>query len=138
MINDPVFGKMKYDWEWEKEEGISMFGKTYNLNVIAQSKSDEDTAISEVQQKAYKFFKENFSSLEESALNILLNYCQNELEIPDCSQKVFFENSLPISLFFAITGEWGILFDSKFDEENGIALMFSNGKFLAGPQDILI
>jgi hypothetical protein len=37
-----------------------------------------------------------------------------------------------------VTGEWGILLESEYDTEDGIALMYSDEQWVAGPQEILI
>jgi len=137
-INDPIFGNMEYDCEWEKKEQISLWNKIYNVQIIVQSEDDADDSISKVQRDAYIFFKEKFSEMAEHGLSELVSYCKTILEFKSCSEKTFFESSTPIAIFFAINGDWGILFDSRFDEENGIALMFSGDHWKVGPQDILI
>ncbi len=137
-INDPVFGVMSYDYQWEKFEDLSLWGKPYHIQIIAQSSSDDETEISEIQRTAYLQFKERFASLAESGLQKLLAYCRDTLEIADCNVETFWKNSQPSSVFFAVTGEWGILFESEFDSEDGIALMFSSEQWVVGPQEILI
>ena len=138
MINDSVFGKMNYDFDWTKDEEINLWGKAYTLGIIVQSEDGENIPISKLQQDAYSFFKSNFSLLEEKAMSALLNYCRGILDIDDCSRDYFLAHSKPTAIFFSLNGDWGILFDSDFDEENGITVMFSNGEFMVGPQDILI
>lgn len=137
-IQDSVFGTMNYDYQWEKFEELSLWGKQYNIQIIAQSLSDDETEISEIQRTAYLQFKKMFSSLAESGLQKLLNYCRNYLEVSNCDVEMFWKNNQPSAVFFSITGEWGILFESEFDPENGIALMFSKNHWIAGPQEILI
>lgn len=137
-IQDSVFGAMSYDYQWEKFEDLSLWGKPYHIQIIAQSSSDDETEISEIQRAAYLQFKERFASLADSGLQELLAYCRSTLEIADCDVETFWKNNQPSSVFFAVTGEWGILFESEFDSEDGIALMFSEGQWVVGPQEILI
>ena len=137
-IQDSVFGAMSYDYQWEKSEDLSLWGEQYHIQIIAQSSSDDETEISQIQRDSYLQFKERFASLADSGLQELIAYCRNTLEIANCDIETFRKNNKPSSVFFAVTGEWGILFESEFDPEDGIALMFSEERWVVGPQDILI
>ena len=36
VINDPVFGKMTYQYRWYKTEDIVLFGKHWDITIAAQ------------------------------------------------------------------------------------------------------
>lgn len=137
-IHDSIFGEMIYNHQWEKEDDVTLWGKPFHVQIIVQSDDDDTPDILDAQKESYCFFKENFAQLENIGRDTLLNYINNVLEISNCDENNFLENNTPTAIFFAVTGEWGILFESGYDPEDGIALMFSNDQWLAGPQEILI
>ena len=137
-INDLIFGKMTYDYQWEKDDDVILWGKSFRVQIIVQSEDDDNPDILDIQKKAYCFFKENIAQLEDMGCETLLDYINNVLEISDCGKNNFLENNTPTAIFFAVTGEWGILWESEYDSENGIALVYSDDQWTAGPQEILI
>ena len=137
-MKDPVFGEMEYDFQWQKDETIELWGKSYSVQIVAQSEDDDDTEISQVQRDAYVFFKSNFASLAESGMESILNYCVEDLGLSNCTRADFLANSKPTTVFFALSGAWGILFDTTYSQEDGIALMYSDGQWVVDTQDILI
>ena len=137
-INDSIFGEMTYDYQWEKEDDVILWEKTFHVQIIVQSEDDNAPDISDIQRDAYCFFKKNIAQLENMGCETLLDYINNVLEISDCRENNFLENNTPTAIFFSVTGEWGILFESEYDSEDGIALMYSDEQWVAGPQEILI
>ena len=139
QINDPSFGIMEYDFQWEKQDKFIFGNKEYLVSIVAQSRTDDEKEISQIQRDAYNFYKTHFESMESSCLDCLVTYCREVLEISDCpDSKGITEYITPTTLFFALGGKWGILFESDYDPEDGIAAMYSNGEWEAGKQDILI
>ena len=137
-INDLIFGEMTYDYQWEKEDDVILWGKSFHVQIIVQSDDDDNPSILDIQKKAYCFFKENIVRLEKTGCDALLDYINNILGFSDCDANNFLDNNTPTAIFFSITGEWGILFESDYDSGNGIALMYSGEQWIVGPQDILI
>lgn len=137
-INDLIFGEMTYDYQWEKEDDVILWGKSFHVQIIVQSEDDNTPDILDIQRDAYCFFKKNITQLENMGCATLLDYVNNVLEISECGENNFLEYNIPTAIFFSVTGEWGILFESEYDSEDGIALMFSDGQWVAGPQEILI
>ena len=108
-MKDPVFGKMEYDFQWQKDETIELWGKSYSVQIVAQSEDDDDTEISQVQRDAYVFFKSNFASLAESGMESILNYCVEDLGISNCTKVDFLANSKPTTIFFALSAAFRAL-----------------------------
>ncbi len=136
-IHDPAFGDMSYDFLWEKEECLTLWGKEYTLRVEASAKSEDDPELSASQQQAYLKSKELLAAEQSSCLAALCAYCEAALGI-SCTAQDFLRHNHPTTLFFSLCGRWGLLFDSAYDEEDGIALMHADGRWSVGPQDILI
>ena len=42
------------------------------------------------------------------------------------------------SIYFARDGSWGMLFESKYDVENGLAILFNNDSMIVNSQDVLL
>ena len=42
------------------------------------------------------------------------------------------------SIYFARDGSWGMLFESKYDVENGLAIFFNNDSMIVNSQDMLL
>lgn len=137
-IDDPVFGKMEYDYEWVRPISVVLWGNAYEVSLTVQSLTNEDKSISKVQQNAYLEYSQIMDIHASTVMSLLLDYCSSVLEVPPLSSEQFLAKSKPTTIFFALDGSWGILFDSAFDEENGIAAKFYDGKWEIGPQDILI
>ena len=57
-IKDDIFGKMEYDCSWVKKEQISLFGKSYEVRIVAKAYTGQE--ISDVQRASYVCYKNNF------------------------------------------------------------------------------
>ena len=45
---------------------------------------------------------------------------------------------MPKTIIFERDDSWGILFNTDYDIENGVALFIINKKILVGPQDLFL
>ena len=52
VINDPVFGKMTYQYRWYKTEDIVLFGKHWDITIAAQAYTGQ--SILQIQRENYK------------------------------------------------------------------------------------
>ena len=75
--NDTVFGEMTYKHRWYKEQEISIFGKIWNITVVAKAYSGK--TITNKQQDSYTKFIENEGKYTETIENELKNYVNNNL-----------------------------------------------------------
>lgn len=137
-INDEVFGQMTYDYQWERVVEESLWGRSYELSLSVESETDDDDAVSPVQRKAYKDFSDQHAALEPEILKMLVHYCQDELGVSDCTEDEFLSHNTPKSIFFPLSGEWVIMFDSDYDEEEGLAAVVRDGQIEVGSQDIIL
>lgn len=51
-INDPIFGKLEYDYIWSKDATINFFGKEVEVSLIIEGV--EDGEFEDDQYKAYQ------------------------------------------------------------------------------------
>lgn len=138
IVNDEVFGRMTYDYQWERQTEETLWGCPYTLLLTVESETDDDESISESQRDAYKAFSTQHAVFEAEMLKCLVQYCRTELGVPDCTKKEFLSHNTPTSVFFPLTGEWAVLFDSEYDEEEGLAAVVRNGRVEVGSQDIVL
>ena len=137
-INDDVFGQLTYDFQWERPEVVTVFGRPYKLLLTIESESDNDESVSKVQQDAYKNFSPQHTALEHEMLQSLIQYCQSELGVSHCDESGFAAHNTPTSIFFPLSGGWAIMFDSDYDEESGLAVVVRGDQIEVGSQDIIL
>lgn len=131
-IKDIVFGEMIYKHSWTKKDSFIFLGKTYTVNITVQAyKGDK---ILESQQENFKKFKDFLSEHSNNIEQKLKEYLKNMLKV---------EGSLadllePKSIIFERDNSWGILFETEYDVENGIALFIKNNAIKVGTQDEFI
>lgn len=131
-IKDIVFGEMIYKHSWTKKDSFIFLGKTYTVNITAQAyKGDK---ILESQQENFKKFKDFLNEHSHNIEQKLKEYLKNMLKV---------EGSLtdllePKTIIFERDNSWGILFDTEYDVENGIALFIKNDEIKVGTQDEFI
>lgn len=137
-INDNMCGLLSYNYQWEREIEVSLWGKMYRLKLAIESETDEDESVSEIQRKAYQSFQAQHASLEDEILNRLVSYCKDDLGIADCTKEMFLVHNRPTSIFLPLSGEWVVMFDSDYAEEEGLAAVVREGKIDVGTQDIIL
>lgn len=131
-IKDIVFGEMIYKYSWTKKDSFIFLGKTYTVNITAQAyKGDK---ILESQQENFKKFKDFLNEHSNNIEQKLKEYLKNMLKV---------EGSLtdllePKTIIFERDNSWGILFETEYDIENGIALFIKNDEIKVGTQDEFI
>lgn len=137
-IKDNVFGQLTYNYQWERPIEVCLWGHTHELVLAIESESDEDEAVSDAQRTAYQDFQQRLPLLETAVLERLVRYCQEYLGLANCSAETFQACNRPTSIFFPLSGEWAIMFDSDFDEEAGLTAVVRGGQIEVGSQDIIL
>lgn len=120
-IVDSVFGELEYKHSWIKTESLSWGGRLLSITIIASTYSNEE--ISEQQRASYQAYKEKVDTIisdskKELSNFIKVNYGLNALSLDEMSSGI-----TPRSVVFEQDGTWAILFDSSWDDDNGIALV---------------
>ncbi len=131
-INDEAFGKMKYKHSWKKKESLLFLDKAYPVNIIAQAYSGDD--IEKVQRERYLDYKNYLEEHKEEILSKLKEFCQSEYSASEPLDQCL----TPTSVVFERDGSWGILFDTPYDEEHGVAMFVVNGAIKVGTQDLFL
>lgn len=131
-INDSVFGEISYKHSWFKEDEVVFFGKLQKVKIKIKAFKGEE--ILQSQRDNYKIFKwfiqQNLSGIYKN----LQEYCEKFYET---NEKI--EQILELtSIYFARDGSWGMLFESKYDVENGLAILFNNDSMIVNSQDVLL
>jgi hypothetical protein len=131
-INDSVFGEIAYKHSWFKEDEVIFFGKLQKVKIKIKAFKDEE--ILQSQRDNYKIFKwfiqQNLSEIYKN----LQEYCEKFYET---NEKI--EQILELtSIYFARDNLWGMLFESKYDAENGLAIFFNNDSMIVNSQDMLL
>lgn len=142
--NDIAFGEMTYQHRWIKKGKLSVFGKEWNINVVARANLGEK--ITKEQQDNYKNFLQNndhYIQIIESELikyvneNIdeLSEYWSNARQIEN--KENLSEIVTPKTLLFKRDGSTVLLLDCVWDEENGIGIQVIP-KIMIGVQDLFL
>ena len=128
---DKVFGQMEHKYNFYKYENIKLFGKEFKVKIVVESYDD---AISDTQRINYQNYLHYITSNEDKIVDLIKRYF---LEV--YGQEIDVQTDLvPTTIYFSEDGSWGILFDTKIDEENGFAFFVQNGTINVGLQDIFL
>ena len=116
---------------------INIWGREFNLNAVLQHFPNED--ITKQQEETF----EEFSRSEENILKSLPEVEKYVLRNGLKADKVdnIFKYVMPKSILIPRNKKnvAAIMCDFKFDDENGIAVVFEKGKFKKiGQQDIIL
>lgn len=148
-IVDFVFGEMEYDHSWVKKENVSLFGKNYDIRIVAEAYTGQD--ILDIQREAYERYKKEYLDYIARIPEILLNYYINNYESisseVDIPEKINLENinkDIIVKLirvktvYFDRTGQYGWLCDCAWDDEHGISIILSEEELFIAEQDYLL
>lgn len=131
-INDIVFGEMIYKHSWTKKDSFIFLDKAYVVNITAQAYKGDN--ILESQQENFRNFKDfinnNSKNIEQNLKDYLKNMFNIEGSLTDLIE--------PKTIIFERDNSWGILFETDYDIENGIALFIQNDEIKVCPQDEFI
>lgn len=129
---DKVFGEMEYKHSWTKKDSFLFLNKAYAVNITAQAyKGDE---ILELQRSNYVNYKIYLEEHKKEIKEKLIEYCKSTYN----TDALLEECLTPKTIIFERDGSWGILFDTDFDVENGVALFVINNKIEVGIQDLFL
>ena len=144
VCNNEVFGLMRYEYRWYKNDKINIFGKEWDINIIAAAFCNEK--ISKEQEESYSKFKENEKKCIETIENKLKEYINENLENLATywigARKIINATDLnkiiePKSILFQQDGTTLFLAECEWDIENGIAVKLYP-EIEVGPQDIFL
>jgi len=129
IMDDKVFGNVEYNYSWIKKETVNFYDNNYEVTIIIKAYKDED--ILDIQRNTYRNYLNTLESKKNVINDILADYCKNEF-----NQNISINKCLePKSILFERNGSWGILFDSEFAIEEGVALYFQDNEISIGIQD---
>ena len=153
-INDKVFGKLEYNYDWTGYKNIKFCGKDVEIAIIISG--EEDGKFDEGQYAAYKSLIENWEVIQETIIKSLLEYYKkrrrelgydneyNEsyplLETSDqLLEKIMLVGVIvPNPELFEFL-DTGIMFDCAWDSENGVGVRLIKGEVVkVGFQDIVM
>lgn len=148
-INDFVFGEMEYDHSWVKEENVSLFGKNYDIRIVAEAYAGQD--ILDIQRKSYERYKEGYPEYLTKIPDVLLNYyienyerISEEVEIPEkinlknINKEIIVKLIRVKTVYFDREGQYGWLCDCAWDMEHGISIILSEEEPFVAEQDYLL
>ncbi|WP_137790926.1 DUF2004 domain-containing protein [Bacillus sp. E(2018)] len=154
IINDEVFGELKYNYGWSRYINIEFCGKEAEIALMV--KGEEDGKFDQEQYIAYKSLVQNWGKLQLSFLQSILDYYKQERQELGYDIEVN-ENYPPIETtnqmeeMITLVGivvpygdiyeerDIGVTFDCTWDTENGLGLRLLNEKVTkVGYQDVAI
>lgn len=149
IINDEVFGEMKYDYSWEKYEVRNILGEEISVRVVARAYEGQE--ILEIQRNSYIKYVNNEKLYMKQIPQILLDYYKDEYDnfVEFCDmpvqydiQNISTDSILDLiavnTIFFDREGNFGYLCECGWDDDNGIAIILSDDKPRIGEEDELI
>jgi len=129
---DEIFGQLEHKYNLYKYEIINLFGKDYQVKIVVEN--DGTNTILEVQQNNYKEYLKYINENQEKIIDLIKQYFLDVY-----NENIDMQRDIkPISIYFAREGDWGILFDTNIDEENGFAIFVKDSKLSIGTQDTFI
>jgi len=131
MIDD-IFGQLEHKYNFYKHENINLFGKDYKVKIVVEN--DETDTILDIQRKNYKEYIKYINDNQKKIIHLIRQYFLDVYGQNIDIQK----DIIPTTIYFSRDGSWGILFDTKLDEENGFAFFVQDNKLSIGTQDMFI
>ena len=153
-INDPVFGKLEYDYMWSRDTPIIFFGN--EVEIVLMVKGDESGLFDEEQYVAYNSLIQNWERLQQVFLQSILDYYTQErhdlgYNIESNKNYPLVETTDQILEMISLDGivvpygdifegrDIGITFNCTWDVENGFGLRLLNEHVTeVGYQDVAI
>ncbi|WP_144697447.1 DUF2004 domain-containing protein [Fictibacillus phosphorivorans] len=154
IINDEVFGELKYNYGWLRYTSIEFCGKEAEIALMV--KGEEDGKFDQEQYIAYKSLLQNWGKLQQNFLQSILDYYKQErqelgydIEVNENYPPI--ETTNQIAEMITLVGivvpygdiyeerDIGVTFDCTWDTENGLGLRLLNEKVTeVGYQDVAI
>ena len=133
-IQDEVFGEVIFsNLSWKKNIDVIVWGEEVSLEVNVNDLDEE--GISDIQHKKYAQVKDTISKYIDDNLENFIEYCKNSFDLSDITSSDISSNLHPQTVVFQRDGSWGVLFDTKYDIEHGIALFFEGDNVHVDIQD---
>lgn len=120
---DTAFGRMSYKHRWIKEQSITLFGKQWNVTIVAKAYSGK--MITEEQRSSYSLFMNREKEFQNIIAEKLLEYISSEsLGIDNVIKSYEYLTKIvtPKTVLFKQDGTTIVLFDTELDREHGIAV----------------
>ncbi|MGM0805593.1 MAG: DUF6985 domain-containing protein [Bacillota bacterium] len=154
IINDEVFGELKYNYGWIRYTSIEYCGNEAEIALMV--KGEEDGKFDQEQYIAYKSLVQNWGKLQQSFLQSILDYYKRErqelgYDIEGNENYPPIETTNQIAELITLVGivvpygdiyeerDIGVTFDCTWDTENGLGLRLLNEKVTkVGYQDVAI
>lgn len=148
-IIDSAFGEMEYDHSWVKKESVTLFGKNYEIRIVAEAYTGQE--ILDVQRQSYERYKSEYPDYIAKIPDVLLNYyisnyesISSEVDIPEQINRGNINRDLIVKLirvktvYFDRNGQYGWLCDCAWDSEHGISIILSSEEIFVAEQDYLL
>ena len=136
MISDPIFGEMMYRHGWTKKDHLMLWGQEYIVNTSAEAYTGDE--ILDSQRDAFKKNKDNIAQHSDKMILKTTEYFEFILGIVNINKEDVIAGLIPRTILFRSAGSWGILFDSKWEEEHGFAIFVIDDKIEVGDQDTFL
>mgnify|MGYP007101871469 CR=1 FL=1 len=114
MIVNKVFGKLTYDFQWEKQEVVNFWGKGFSITIIVEALPDEK--ITTVQESNYQLINQNDEILNDDDFNLIKSYLCENYKLDISNYEDLFNHANPQSVLYKQNGKVVVLFDLNEDE----------------------
>ncbi len=118
-MNNKVFGEVKFNSGWETKITIAYNSEEYEITLRADAYYEKDGITAE-QEEAYEDFKRKQAKVMSRIENAV-----NGLE--DGS------NFVPTMLLFKRNGDYGLVFNNKWDIEDGLVVCINSELEILSP-----
>ncbi len=144
IINDEVFGELRFSYAWKKEVDQTMFGVTNKVELIVEG-NDENETIRNEQRMSYREFQTRNSEIIKTTEEAILEYYKrvcDDLQIPSV-KKIEMASQVQLTgiVFPMVIDEGdisvGFLLECTWDTEHGLGVEIINGKIEVSTQDLL-
>ena len=133
-IVNKVFGKLTYDYQWEKQETVNFGGKKFTLTIIVEALPDEKIAA--IQETNYQTVNQNNEILNDEDFNLIKKYLFENYELDISTYDDLFNHANPQSVLYKQNGKVVVLFDLD-EDELGFGIEIIPNKSI-GAQDLYI
>lgn len=154
MINDEVFGRLTFDYDWSRDEQVMFGGKERDIELFVTG--EEDGEFQEGQYEAYKMLKSKWMDIQGEVLESILDYYKKQrkefgydkewnedypeiLTTKDLLNHIILVGILVVDEDLFDGRSIGLTFDCTWDDENGLGIQLCDEHVIeVGYQDIVL
>lgn len=134
MIDNKAFGKLAYDFQWEKKDSVSFGKQKFSITTIVEALPGE--SITSVQESNYQMIQQKKNLIDDDDITSMIAYLNKAYNLSISDSASLFRHVTLQSVLYKQNGKVVALF-SVPEDELGMGLELYPNKSI-GVQDLYL